>query len=84
VCVEPVLDPRETFEHPQVISRGMKLDAGSGRPTAQTGFPIRLMTSPATYRRPAPGYGEHTDEVLTEAGYDTDQLASLRGAGAIA
>ena len=37
VCVEPVLDVGETFEHPQVRSRGMRLDAGDGRPTAQTG-----------------------------------------------
>ena len=72
VCVEPVLDMRETFEHPQVRSRGMRLDAGDGRPTAQTGFPIRLRRSPATFRRGAPGYGEHTDEVLAEAGYDAD------------
>jgi alpha-methylacyl-CoA racemase len=84
VCVEPVLDIGETFEHPQVRSRGMCLDAGDGRPTAQTGFPIRLTDSPARYRRAAPGYGEHTDEVLTEAGYGTEQLASLRAAGAIA
>jgi len=67
VCVEPVLDVGETFEHPQVRSRGMRLDAGEGRPTAQTGFPIRLMGTPAAYRRAAPGYGEHTDEVLAEA-----------------
>jgi len=83
VCVEPVLDIGETFEHPQVRSRGMRLDAGDGRPTAQTGFPIRLTDSPARYRRAAPRYGEHTDEVLTEAGYGTEQLASLRAAGAI-
>jgi alpha-methylacyl-CoA racemase len=84
VCVEPVLDVSETFEHPQVRSRGMRLDAGDGRPTAQTGFPIRLMGSPAGFRRAAPGYGEHTEEVLTEAGYDAGALASLRAAGAIA
>ena len=84
VCVEPVLDIGETFEHPQARSRGMRLDAGDGRPTAQTGFPIRLMGSPAGYRRPAPRYGEHTDEVLTEAGYDSEQLTVLRTAGAIA
>ena len=62
----------------------MRLDAGDGRPTAQTGFPIRLDESPAAYRRAAPRYGEHTDEVLAEAGYDTDELATLRAAGAIA
>jgi alpha-methylacyl-CoA racemase len=84
VCVEPVLDLGETFEHPQVRSRGMRFGAGGGRPTAQTGFPIRLMESPAGYRRGAPGYGEHTEEVLAEAGYAADQLASLRAAGAIA
>jgi alpha-methylacyl-CoA racemase len=84
VCVEPVLDVGETFEHPQVRSRGMRLDAGDGRPTAQTGFPIRLMGSPAGFRRAAPGYGEHTEEVLIEAGYDAGALASLRAAGAIA
>jgi crotonobetainyl-CoA:carnitine CoA-transferase CaiB-like acyl-CoA transferase len=83
VCVEPVLDVGETFEHPQVQSRGMRLEAGDGRPTAQTGFPIRLTDTPAGYRRRAPGYGEHTDEVLAEAGYGSDHIASLRAAGAI-
>jgi alpha-methylacyl-CoA racemase len=83
VCVEPVLDIAETFEHPQVVSRGMRLDAGDGRPTAQTGFPIRLEGSPASFRSPAPGYGEHTDEVLTDAGYSADDIASMRAAGVI-
>jgi crotonobetainyl-CoA:carnitine CoA-transferase CaiB-like acyl-CoA transferase len=83
VCAEPVLSLHETFEHPQVLSRGMRLEAGDGRPTAQTGFPIRLSASPATFHRGAPGYGEHTDQVLSEAGYDTSTIASLRTAGVI-
>ncbi len=83
VCVEPVLDIGETFEHPQVRSRGMRLDAGDGRPTAETGFPIRLSDSPARYRRGAPGYGEHTDEVLAAAGYQSDEVVSLRAAGVV-
>jgi crotonobetainyl-CoA:carnitine CoA-transferase CaiB-like acyl-CoA transferase len=61
----------------------MRLDAGGGRPTAQTGFPIRLDGSPASFRRPAPGYGEHTDEVLMDAGYGGDEIAALRAAGVI-
>jgi crotonobetainyl-CoA:carnitine CoA-transferase CaiB-like acyl-CoA transferase len=61
----------------------MRLDAGDGRPSAQTGFPIRLTGSPATFRRGAPGYGEHTDEVLSEAGYDAAAIASMRAAKVI-
>jgi alpha-methylacyl-CoA racemase len=83
VCVEPVLDVAESFEHPQVRSRGMRLEAGDGRPTAQTGFPIRLTGSPAAFRRPAPGYGEHSDEVLAEAGYASDEVAAMRAAGVV-
>jgi alpha-methylacyl-CoA racemase len=83
VCVEPVLDIAEAFDHPQVRSRSMRLEAGEGRPTAQTGFPIRLEGSPATYRRAAPGYGEHSDEVLAEAGYGCEEVAALRAAGVV-
>ena len=61
----------------------MRLDAGDGRPTAQTGFPIRLTGSPATFRRGAPGYGEQTDEVLAEAGYAAAEITSMRAAGVI-
>jgi crotonobetainyl-CoA:carnitine CoA-transferase CaiB-like acyl-CoA transferase len=83
VCVEPVLDIGEAYEHPQIRSRGMRLEAGDGRPTAQTGFPLRLAGTPAAYRRKAPGYGEHTDEVLAEAGYDNEHIAALRLAVAV-
>lgn len=33
---------------------------------------------------PAPALGEHTDEVLREAGYDDQRIAVLRGKGAVA
>ena len=32
---------------------------------------------------PPPHYGEHTDNVLTELGYDTERIAALRQAGTI-
>ncbi len=37
-----------------------------------------------TWRRPAPRLGEHTDAVLTEAGFDGGTIARLKEAGAVA
>ena len=44
----------------------------------------RLSATPGGWRRPAPGLGEHTDAVLTEAGLDRDAIARLRASGAAA
>lgn len=40
--------------------------------------------TPATLRRHPPRYGEHTQEILTEAGYSGDDIAALRSAQIIA
>ena len=48
-----------------------------------TGIPIRLSDSPGSIRRPAPGPGEHTDEVLEESGWSADEIAALRQQGAL-
>ena len=39
--------------------------------------------TPAQMRRATPECGEHTEEVLTEFGYSTDNIAEFRRAGAI-
>jgi crotonobetainyl-CoA:carnitine CoA-transferase CaiB-like acyl-CoA transferase len=44
--------------------------------------PIRFSLTPGTLRAPAPALGEHTDEVLTEAGMTKEEIAALRRAGA--
>jgi crotonobetainyl-CoA:carnitine CoA-transferase CaiB-like acyl-CoA transferase len=46
--------------------------------------PLRLSDTPPSVRRPAPALGEHTDEILAEAGLSTDDIERLRGAGVIA
>ncbi|MHB1110601.1 MAG: CoA transferase [Devosia sp.] len=38
-------------------------------------IPLRLAATPAVWRRPAPGLGEHGSEVLAEAGIDPAKLA---------
>jgi crotonobetainyl-CoA:carnitine CoA-transferase CaiB-like acyl-CoA transferase len=48
-----------------------------------TGFPVKLEATPARLRRPAPALGEHTEEVLAEAGYGPEWIAALREAGVI-
>ena len=43
--------------------------------------PVRFEATPAELRRPAPGLGEHTDELLEELGVDGPERASLRARG---
>ena len=48
----------------------------------QLGFPIKLSRTPASVERPAPALGEHTAEVLKEAGYPESEIAALEEQGA--
>jgi crotonobetainyl-CoA:carnitine CoA-transferase CaiB-like acyl-CoA transferase len=45
--------------------------------------PVRYSSGEATLRRPPPDLGEHTAEVLLEAGYTAEQVAEMRAAGEI-
>jgi crotonobetainyl-CoA:carnitine CoA-transferase CaiB-like acyl-CoA transferase len=75
-CVEPVLDVAEVASDEQVRARGMI--AGDLLAT-----PVKLTEAPASFSGSVPGLGEHTGEVLREAGYEDGELAALRDAGAI-
>jgi CoA:oxalate CoA-transferase len=80
-----VMDLQDVFADPQVLAQEMVLEAehpGHGR-VRMTGFPVKLGATPARLRRPAPRLGEHTDEVLGDAGYDRKRIAALRAAGVI-
>ena len=48
------------------------------------GFAIKFSKTPSTVERGAPLSGEHTREVLEEAGYDTARINALLKSGAIA
>ncbi|MDA0162733.1 CoA transferase [Solirubrobacter ginsenosidimutans] len=75
-CLEPVLELDEVLEDEHVRSRGMVVDG-------LLATPVRLSETPADYARGGPpGLGEHTDEVLGEAGYDAGEIAALRSSGA--
>jgi crotonobetainyl-CoA:carnitine CoA-transferase CaiB-like acyl-CoA transferase len=52
-------------------------------PFTYVGSPVIVDGEPFAVRRPAPGLGEHTDEVLTEIGLDADEIYQLRANGVI-
>jgi alpha-methylacyl-CoA racemase len=80
-CVAPVLTMREAAGHPHVVARQTIVEAhGVPQPAPAPRFSA---TPAALSRRPAVA-GEHTDEVLAEAGYDADAVAALRADGVIA
>jgi crotonobetainyl-CoA:carnitine CoA-transferase CaiB-like acyl-CoA transferase len=45
--------------------------------------PVRLADTPATYRLPPPRLGEHTNTILGELGYETEEVEGMRGEGVI-
>ena len=59
-----------------------RVDHPSEDETLQIGPPARFSRSPAAVRRPAPLLGEHTVEVLREAGLDEAGIDALLGSGA--
>ena len=46
--------------------------------------PMHLSKTPASVRRPAPEFGQHTEEVLLEYGYSWEDIASFKEQGVIA
>jgi len=81
-CVAPVLRLDEAIRHPQFRARGMVLQEADGAP-AQLGSPVKLSGFEPAAPRPAPRAGQHTQEVLREAGFDALEIEALRAAGAI-
>jgi crotonobetainyl-CoA:carnitine CoA-transferase CaiB-like acyl-CoA transferase len=45
--------------------------------------PVKLSKTPAEIRTRAPELGEHTDQIMKEAGYSESEIAEMKKAGII-
>ncbi len=82
----PVLKPQETLDDPHIDAMGFFQPVafpGLPRPAPVAKVPVRLSATPGGIRHRAPLLGEHTDEILSELGYDTPAIAALRDKGVI-
>lgn len=80
----PVLTVQQMAEDPQVKARDMVIEtehAVAGR-TRALGLPVKFSTTPANIRYPAPVYGQHTREVLREAGFSDTEIDAMIASGA--
>jgi len=81
----PVASVGEMLEHPQTRAREMVVEvehARLGRVRA-LGAPVKVSGNVAANRRGAPLLGEHTREVLGEAGLAEVEIAELERAGVV-
>ncbi len=80
-CLEPVLTADEARNDPHLVARKMFFEMAS------KWGPIQQMRTPLTpidrAHRPPPSQGEHTLEILREAGIAHDEIEAMRAEGAI-
>jgi crotonobetainyl-CoA:carnitine CoA-transferase CaiB-like acyl-CoA transferase len=85
VLCAPVNAYADLDADPQIRATGMFREQAhpqAGR-VRTLGSWARFEKTPLTLRLPAPALGEHSDEVLCEAGFDAAQVAELRREGVI-
>jgi benzylsuccinate CoA-transferase BbsF subunit len=86
VAAAVVADNKYLAEDPHLRERGywVYLDHPEVGKRQHAGVPWKMGRTATEVRAPAPLIGQHTDAILTELlGYTTEQVAALRGQGAL-
>jgi alpha-methylacyl-CoA racemase len=87
-CLEPILELDEALSSRLVAEREMVVELrqpGATVPVRQLGVPVKLSRTPGEHARlPGPALGEHTEELLAQAGYTPERIAELLDSGAVA
>ena len=81
----PVAKPGDLFEDPQLNAGGRMLDVAfkDGKRAKIPRLPIEVGAHDFGLRRQAPGIGEHSAEILAEAGLTQSEVDDLRARGIV-
>ena len=79
-CFAPVLNFEEAAAHPHSKARAAFICLDGVQQPAPA---PRFSRTPAEHPRPAPSAGQHSEELLREAGFTDTEMAALRSAGAV-
>jgi formyl-CoA transferase len=82
----PINDLDQVFADPQVVHRGMRVQAAhpAAGQVSMVANPIKFSATPIAHDRAPPLLGQHTEEVLGGLlGLSGEEIATLRAAGAI-
>ena len=82
----PVMSPAQVLADPHVQARQlfkMIEYPGVPKPAPVADTPVRLSRTPGGIRRRSPTLGEHTDAILQELGFSTEEISGLRKARAV-
>jgi formyl-CoA transferase len=81
----PIYAIDQAFNDPQVKHLGIAqpVTLQDGKTIEMVGQPVKFSRTPSQLVSPPPHVGEHTDEVLAEFGFGTDEIAQFRSAKVI-
>jgi crotonobetainyl-CoA:carnitine CoA-transferase CaiB-like acyl-CoA transferase len=79
-CVSPVLTIDQALADEQLRARKMIVDGGG---ITQLGLPLKFSEFEFGIERSAPATGEHTGEILREAGFGEAEIVAMRNEGVI-
>ena len=85
VVAGPIYNMKQVYEDPQVHAREMvvNLEDGELGTLRNIGVPVKLSETPGSVRRRAPALGEHSREVLSDAGYTEGEIDALVESGVV-